>query len=142
MLRPLSLITLDQMIDLSASAWCIASGQTGTFVAPGGDDDVVKPTAGGFAVPIWTESNRDGTNGWTGDVTATGKLTVIYGKLRAVTDQYVGNPAVGDPLYVDTNGKLTVTSAGDAVMLGFCTKAPFSETYLSKVFTAIEYVSV
>lgn len=140
MLQPLSNINLCQRIDLAADAWTLESGQTGTFVSFGGNDDVKKPTAGDFAVPIWTESNRDGSAGWTPDVSFTGKVTVYYGKLRGVTDQFVGTPAVNDKLYVDANGKLTTTSAGKAIAIAICTKASHTTKYLSKPFTAIEFV--
>lgn len=143
MLQILSSLTLVTRIDATASAWILASGVTGTFVKFNSDsteDKYDKPTAGGFAVPIWSESNRDLTAGWSPDIAATGKVTGIYGKLRGVTDQFVGTPAVGAKLYVDANGKLTASSAGDAVVIAYCTKASHTATYLGKSFTAIEFI--
>lgn len=142
MLQPISNINLGQRIELVADAWTLASGQTGTFVSFGGNGDLKKPVAGDFAVPVWTESNRDGSAGWTPDVKFTGKLTVYYGKLRAVTDQFAGTPAVNDKLYVDADGKLSTTSTGKAIAVAICTKASHSTNYLSKPYTAIEFVLI
>jgi hypothetical protein len=142
MLQPLSNINLGQRIDLSYDAWTAASGATGTFVSFAGSDDVQKPTAGDFAMPIWSESNRDGTAGFSPDIAATGKVTVFYGKLRAVTDQFTGTPAVNEKLYVSATGKLTTSSAGKAVAVAICTKASHSVTYLGTVYTCIEFVTL
>jgi hypothetical protein len=145
MLKPLSDINLDTRIEATASAWVLASGVTGTFVkfsSTSTETKIDKPAAGDFAVPVWSESNRDLTAGWSPDVMATGNLTVIYGKFRGTTDQFSGTPAVGAPLYVDANGKLCDTSTGNAVRLAICTKAAFTTTYLSKQFSAIEFVLV
>jgi hypothetical protein len=139
MLQILSSLTLVSRFDLTADAWTLASGQTGTFVEMSGDA-IQKPTAGNFAVPVWSESNRDGSAGFSPDIAATGKVTVIYGKLKGVTDQYVGTPAVGAPLFVDANGKLTVTASGNGVVVAYCTKAQSTVKYLSKSFNAIEFV--
>lgn len=139
MLQILSSLTLVSRFDLTADAWILASGLTGTFVQMSGDN-VVKPTAGKFAVPVWSESNRDGSAGFSPDIAATGKVTVIHGKLKGITDQYVGTPAVGDALYVDANGKLTASGSG--TVIAHCTKAQHSAKYLSKSFNAIEFVLV
>ena len=141
MLKLLTDLTLVARHDYDASAWVLASGKTGTFVCHGGSNDVVQPTAGNFAIPVWSESNRDETAGWSPDIAATGKVSTLYGKLRGVTDQYIGTPAVGDPLYVDANGKLTTVSAGNAVVIAYCTRAAYSDTYLSKLYTVIEFVT-
>jgi hypothetical protein len=129
-------------MDLEADTWILASGVTGTWVSPGGDDDVGQPTAGDFAFPIWSESNRDGSAGFSPDIHSTGNITVIYGKLRGVTDQFVDTPAAGAALYVDVNGKLSTTSTGDAVVVARCTKPSHSTTYLSQGFTVIEFVTI
>ncbi len=142
MLLILSSLNLDTRMDLATDAWILASGVTGTWVGPKGDDDCGKPAAGDFAFPIWSESNRDGTAGFSPDIHSTGNVTVIYGKLRGVTDQFVGTPAVGDDLFVDATGKLTTTSAGDAVVVAWCMKPSHSTTYLGQGFTAIEFVTV
>jgi len=140
MLQVLSNLNLVTRMDLTADAWILASGVTGTWVAPGGSDDVKKPTAGAFAYPIWSESNRDGSPGFSPDVHSTGNVTVLYGKLRGITDQYEGSPAAGAVLYVSASGKLTTTGGGTAVAV--CTKPAYSTTYLSRSFTVIEFVTL
>lgn len=142
MLQILSNINLVTRMDLEADSWILLSGVTGTWVAPGGDDNVGKPTAGVFALPIWSESNRDGSAGFSPDIHSTGNVTVIYGKLRAVTDQFTGSPAAGAALFVDATGKLTTTDPGSGVVVARCTKPSHSTTYLGKGFTAIEFVTV
>lgn len=142
MLQILSSLNLATRMDLAYDTWILASGVTGTWVSPGGDDDCGKPTAGDFSFPIWSESNRDGSAGFSPDIASTGNVTVIYGKLRGVTDQFVGSPTAGAALYVDATGKLSVTSAGDAVVVAYCTKPSHSTTYLGQGFTAIEFVTV
>ena len=141
MLLILSSLTLLSRFDLTADVWTLASGQTGTFVEMSGDG-VKKPTAGNMAFPIWSESNRDGSAGFSPDISATGKVTVMYGKLKGITDQYVGTPAVGAPLYVDANGQLTGSTSGAGIVVAICTKAQYTESYLSKQFNAIEFILV
>ncbi len=142
MLQILSSLTLVTRMDWETDTWILASGVTGTWVSPAGDDNCEKPTAGDFAFPIWSESNRDGTAGFSPDIHSTGNVTLIYGKLRGVTDQFVATPTVGAALYVDASGKLTVTSSGDAVVVARCTKPSHSTTYLGQGFTAIEFVTI
>lgn len=141
MLQILSSLNLVTRLDLEADSWTLLSGVTGTWVTVGGDDNVTKPVAGDFCMPIWSESNRDGSAGFSPDIHSTGNVTVIYGKLRGVTDQFTGSPTAGVPLYVDATGKLTVTSTGDAVRVAYCTKPSHSATYLGQTFTAIEFVT-
>jgi len=102
-------------MDFEAAAGVIASGVTGTWVTLDSAQTLQLPSgATKLAFPIWTESNRDGTVGWTPDVGATGNLTVFDGYLRAITDQvadYAGL-ALGSLLTVDTSGKLAKTTDG------------------------------
>jgi hypothetical protein len=143
MLQILSSLNLVTRMDLEADSWILLSGVTGTWVAPGGLDTVGKPTAGDFAFPIWSESNRDGSAGFSPDIHSTGNVTVIYGKLRGVTDKFTGTPAAGDALYVTAAGKLTDTDGGGSgIIVAYCTKPSHSVTYLSQGFTAIEFVTV
>lgn len=141
MLQILTSLTLLSRVDLTAQQWILDSGATGTFVAMSGDS-AVKPTAGGIAFPIWSESNRDQSAGFSPDIKATGKVSLMYGKLRGATDQFVGSPTVGAPLFVDANGKLTVTTAGSGVVVAYCTKAPNDTKYLSKTYSTIEFILV
>lgn len=94
---------------------------------------------------IFTESNRDGSAGWSPDVTAVPgarRLTVLVGKYRAVSDQYTGTPSVGDPLAVDADGLLTVATLGDNTAVAVCTKAAHTERHLQTDYTVIEYVTL
>jgi hypothetical protein len=141
MLQILSSLTLVSRFDLLADVWVLASGVTGSFVEQAGDS-VKKPTAGNKAFPVWSESKRDGTAGFSPDIAATGKVTVIYGNLKGITDQYDGSPTIGAPLYVDATGKLTVTGTGNNVVVAYCTDIPKQVKYLSKSFNAIEFVLV
>lgn len=144
MLQILSSLNLVTRMDLTASAGVLASGVTGTWVAIDSADHVDFPSVSGvIAFPIWSESNRDGSAGFSPDIHSTGNVTVIYGKLRGVTDQFAGSPAVGDALYVNTSGKLSAAGSDSTnVVVAYCTKASHSVTYLSTPFTAIEFVTV
>ncbi len=141
-------INLIHRFDAKADAWTLASGVTGTFVEIANTesgDGLTKPTAGNFAVAIWSESNRDGSPGWSPDIAATGNLTYLYGKYRAVTDQIESgdNPIPGTPLYVSANGKLTTTSTGNKVVVAICTKAKHTCKYLSTPYqNCIEFVTI
>jgi hypothetical protein len=152
MLKPLSNLTLDTRIEVIASPGLLASGVTGTWAkltTPAVDGSMPTadlPTAGGFAFPVWSESYRDKTAGkWSPDVAATGQLTLIYGKYRAVTDQVDVNnlPAVGDALYVNAAGKLTTVNTGKGIVVAQCSKAAHDTYYLSTKFTnCIEFITV
>jgi hypothetical protein len=119
MLKLLSDLKRANRFDKSATAGVIASGVTGTWVTLNSNDDFDLPaSATRLAFPVWTESNRDGTIGWTPDVGATGKLTVFDGYLRAITDQvydYAGL-AQGDLLTVTSTGKLTKTTVAEEMV--------------------------
>ena len=117
MLKLLSDLKKANRFDKTATAGVIASGVTGTWVTLDSNDHFDLPSgATRLAFCVWTESNRDGTVGWTPDVGVTGKLTAFDGYLRAITDQVTdyASLAQGDNLTVDANGKLAKTTiAGD-----------------------------
>ena len=142
MLRLLTNMNLLNRFDVVATAGLLASGVTGTFVRKNGDTLDLLAAAGDFAIgPVWTESNRDGTVGFTPDVGATGKLSIYYGKYRALTDQFSGTPTTSAKLYAGTDGKLSVT-AGNGVVVAYCTKASHTISHLGTSHTVIEYVTV
>lgn len=120
------------------------SGVTGTFVSFTAKGKVGKPSLGSYAVPIWSESNRDNINGshpgFSPDIAATGNITVLVGTFRGETDQFVGTPAVGDALSVGADGKLKVAE-GTEVVVARCTGAKDSTTYLGRPFNAIEFIT-
>jgi hypothetical protein len=146
MLRILSDLRDVTRFDVTAPDNLINSGVavTGTWVVKRGDT-LALPEAGALdAMAIWTESNRNGTAGWSPDATAGAakRLTVLYGKYRALTDQYVGSINAGDPLKVNTDGKLVVATAGDGNAVAVCTKAAFTERHLQSDYTVIEFVTL
>jgi hypothetical protein len=109
MLKLLSDLNLCQRVEISSTS-VFATAVQGTWVQP----DATAPIAGGAGFPIWTESNRDDTVGWTPDTEATGKLTILVGTHRAITDQYSdgGNIAIGTELRLDTSGLLCPATPG------------------------------
>lgn len=89
------------------------------------------PEAGGpvDAMMVWTESNRDGTAGVAPQATQLQpKLTVIYGPMRCLTDQYVGTPTAGVKLFANANGKLEDVAATGNDPVAVCTKAEHALT--------------
>lgn len=141
-------LNLVHRFDVAPTAGLLASGYTGTWVAHSATETIGLPSADGkFALGVvWTESNRDGTIGFTPDTRAvasggTGKLTVVWGKFRALTDRFTGSPAIGAALYVTTTGVLTDNSTGDAIVVAYCTRASHSITHLTTSHTVIEYVT-
>jgi len=143
MLRVLTNLNLLNRQDLTASAGLIASGYTGTW-ANIETDQLELSDADEFALGvIWTESYRDGTIGsWTPDVDGTGKLTIIWGKFRALTDQFTGTPAVGAALKVSAAGKLLTGTQYTDYIVAYCTKASHTIEHLGSSHTVIEFVTV
>ena len=116
MLKLLSNLDLANRFDKVATAGIIASGVTGTWVTLNSSDEFDLPAASNrLAFPVWTESNRNGTVGFTPDVSTTGQLTALDGYFRAITDQVYdyASMAQGDLLKVTTAGKLTKTTAAE-----------------------------
>lgn len=144
MLKLLSDLKKANRFDKTATAGVLASGVTGTWVTLDGNDDFDLPSgATRLAFCVWTESNRDGTVGWTPDVTGTGKLTGFDGYLRAITDQVAGYDALsqGDNLTVNSDGKLAKTT--DATeMIAVVMRKIDSVAYLGKTYTdCIEFTT-
>jgi hypothetical protein len=126
-------------VDATSGTW-VTFDSNGKFVATGA-------SATGLSFPIWDGGNRNGTPGFTPDVETTGKLTVLNGKFRIVTDQldatYVAaGIAVGDPL-VSKSGVLTKMSAGEeAAVVGHVSADLGQVIYLGTPFTdCIEFYS-
>jgi len=125
------------------------SATSGTWVTldSNGKFEATGSTATGLSFPIWSEGNRDGSPGFTPDVEATGKITVLNGHFRAVTDQidpaYVtGGIAVGDAL-VSKSGVLTKAGSGEeAAVVGYVSADLGSVDYLGVTFSdCIEFYS-
>ena len=144
MLNLLTNLNLLNRQDFVATDGLIASGYTGTWVKLETEQLDLIDASGDFSIgTIWTESYRDGSQGsWTPDVDATGKLTLIWGKFRALTDQFTGAPAVGDPLRVGTDGKLLTGTVGTHFIVAYCTKASHTIEHLGSSHTVIEFVTI
>jgi len=99
--------------------------------------DGAVPSDGEGAYPIWTESNRDATYGWTPDYTTTGKLTVLVGTHRAITDQYTGTITAGMALKVDTTGNLAEATVADDHIVAMCESVEASYTYLGTTYSGV-----
>jgi hypothetical protein len=157
MYQVLSDIKLLDRFDL-VSEDVIVSGFQGSWVNRNSDNKAVLiadagwSSALGVAYPVWTEENRDGTQGFTPDTAQTTKVTVLSGPHRALTDRYahesgelptlgcylipgageaaasIGSAsASGTPL----NGMLRETAViGDSNIraVAVCTRAPFLYT--------------
>ena len=136
-------------LEKTADSWIFSNAKTGTWVKPTATG-VGEPSLGAFAVTIFTESNRDNTVGFTKDTTVTGTVSVLYGKMEAVTDQFTGTPAIGDKLYVLATGKLanaagaSLDTAGQAAanVVAICTKASTAVEWFGNTINVIEYVTV
>jgi hypothetical protein len=142
MLKILSDLNLVHRITKEYHDSVSASGVSGTWVTIDSDNKFIMTTATvtGHSYPIWNESNRDGTLGFTPDVAAITKVTVLFGKLRAVTDQVTdyASMAIGDPL-VAVSGKLTKYTDGtdEEAVVAYCSRKIASLTHLGTTFTNV-----
>lgn len=146
MIRLLTDLDSVYRFDVPASSALLAADTavSGTWVKKVGDE-LVFPTAGASgAMQIITDSNRDGSVGWTPDVGASliTQLTVLLGKYRAVTDQFSGTINAGDSLKVNAEGKLikVVDADDNDTVIATCTKASHAYVHLGKSTNVIEYI--
>jgi len=146
MLKLLSdLLTADRL-DIAEDGVASLSGYMGTWVTLDSNNALTITTAAVRpAYPIWNESATlaETAPGFTDDVGETGKLTVLTGKHRALTNQYSGTPAVNGLLATYAGGLLiTNTTPGDGLVVAVCTKAPHSVDYRGESFLCIEYETI
>jgi len=119
------------------------SGYAGSWVTlDSSGNAVLTSSAKGLAWPVWNESNRNGTQGWSPDVKQAKSVTVFFGKVRFYTDRFAGTPALGDPLKTDTSGKLATGSFGTDPIVAYCRKASFSYVHFGNTITVIEVETV
>ena len=147
MLRLLSDLNQVTRFDVPANATLISSGvaETGTYVVNNGGTLELPTTATAVgAMAVFTESNRDGSAGWSPDVTSgtANTLTVLLGKYRATTDQYGGTPAAGTPLKANASGKLVEATVGTDHINAVCVKGPHTVRHLQNDYTVIEIITV
>lgn len=151
MLRLKSDLNKINRYDVEAASAVMSAGIQGIWVAEEGDQLALPSAGDANVVQVWTESNRDGTAGYSPDASASGQnqLTVLQGRYRATTDQYVGTPVLGDKLGVNADGKLAVindgsgdTLAATAHPVAVVSKAPHTESVLQKDFTVIRILTL
>jgi hypothetical protein len=139
-LTDLSLL-LRKEFDLSTynSYDVLVSGVTGVWVTLDSSGTAIRTSsATKLAWPVWNESSRAGTVGWTPDVSNSKKVTTLMGKFFATTDQYSGVTVCG-PLVTGANGKLVPgTESVSTNVVAYCIKAPYSKTHLGTTFTVID----
>ena len=126
--------------DVNVTDGVIGTGIQGRFVAPTSVGETTKydfVANAPVAFAIWTESNKNGTGGFTEDANYLKKVAVLNGHYIAETDQYTGTPAVGDKLKTDAEGKLAVASGSDNVVATVL-EAPHSRPYLGSTVTVIK----
>jgi len=146
MLRLLTNLDSVERFDVNAPDTFFASNstvKTGTWVSKVGDTLALPAAGSANAFQVFTESNRDGSAGFTPDATAAGlkRLSVLFGKMRALTDQFTGAIAVGDKLAVNAAGLLVTADVADTVV-AICTKATHSYSHLGATTNVIEIFTV
>lgn len=153
MLRLLTDLNVVNRFDVEVSG-ALAAGTDvgqGTWAVKNGDTLALPEAGAAGALQIFTESNRDGSDGWSPDANASHKnqLTVLLGSYRALTDKYAGAPSPGDKLGVNAEGNLAViddgtgdTLAATAAVVAVCTKGPHSVRHLQSDFEMVEFITV
>jgi hypothetical protein len=147
MLRVISDLTLCDRITKEYEAGVVASGVCGIWVTLNANEKFNLTTttgATGLSYMIWNESNRDGTVGFSPDVAAIGKVTVLKGGYRALTDQIesgaYSSVSIGDALMAGDDGLLVAASndaAGSKATVAYVAKKHGSVTYLGTLFTNV-----
>jgi hypothetical protein len=126
------------------------SGYSGSWVTLDSSGYAVLTSANtqGLSWPVWNESKRDGTQGWSPDVKQSSSVTVFFGKVRFLTDRFYGSPTLGAPLkpsaqtgYKGCLEATTLNVAGEATV-AYCRKAPYNYTHFGNVISVIEVETV
>ncbi len=151
MLRVISDLTLCDRITREYEAGVATSGVAGMWVTLNASNkfDLTSSSETGLSYQIWNESNRDGTVGFTPDVGAIGKVTVLKGGYRALTDQIestaYGNASAGTALMADADGLLIVSTSdyqGSQATVAYVARKLGSVTYLGTTFTNVVEIHV
>jgi hypothetical protein len=130
-------------INVTGSNVVFVSGYSGSWVTLDSNGYAIL-TSGvtGLAWPVWNESNRNGTQGWSPDVKQAKSVTVFFGKVRAYTDRYDSSSIVlGSSLMTAAGGVLTLQTGSNPVV-AYCRKAAFSYTQFGTAFNVIEIETV
>ena len=152
MLRVISDLTLCDRITREYEAGVAASGVAGIWVTLNSSekfDLTATSTATGLSYMVWNESNRDGTVGYSPDVAAIGKVSVLKGGYRALTDQIESSAysaaSVGDALMAGDDGLLVAASDdadGAKATVAYVAKKHGNVTYLGTLFTNVVEIYV
>lgn len=127
--------------DVDVADGVITSGIEGLWVAPQTTGKYDFAAAAATAYAIFTESNNDGTVGFTEDAVYLKKVAVVSGTYRALTSQYDGTPTAGQFLKTTSTGKLAVASSTENVV-AVCLKATHSVPYLGSTVSVIEIQAI
>jgi len=155
MLALLSNLNLVTRIEVSVTAAEQDTALQGFWMTPAGE----VCTSGQYGWQIWTEANRSmekayvnhdsgtaianlGAGHFSPDATDTTQLTLLYGKYRALTNMFEGDPAVGAILTASANGLLIADASPDEGGLAVCTATKTSYTHIGSPFTCIEFVTL
>jgi len=128
--------------DVDVADGVITSGIEGLWVAPQTTGKYDFEAGAAIAYAIFTESNNDGTVGFTEDAVYLKKVAVLSGTYRALTNQYDGTPAAGDYMITTSAGKLAVSASAGANVVAVCLKAPHTVTHLGSSVTVIEIQAI
>lgn len=85
--------------------------------------DTNAPAVGMGGLPPYNPAYQNRVSDNFDETRASGRMTVYQNGGVFATNQYVGTPAVNNPLYVDTTGKFTATPSTSAQIVAYCTKA-------------------
>jgi hypothetical protein len=147
MLKLLSNLNIVQRMEATIStvqdtAIAAATLKQGSFLLPCGG--IPGSDHNGIGFPIWTESNRDDTYGWTPDYTTTSQLTLIVGPHRAMTSEYTGTIVAGTLLTVqDDTGLLMEGTTGTDEIFAICEAVETDYVYLGTTYSGvITYVTI
>ena len=170
MLALLSNLNLVTRMEITTTAENMDLCLQGSWIQADGDVAGVGDISPGAAFQVWTEADRSkekafeaahhtvasatwadasmtglGAGHFSPDAADTVQLTVLYGKYRALTNMWAGaDPIVGDTLFIQANGLLSVDATPSGVFTPFavCTKAPVATDHICESYYAIEYVTV
>jgi len=148
MLKIISDLTLVQRVTREYESDVTTSGVAGSWVTLNSSNKftLTDSTANGLSYCVWAESNRDGTVGFSPDIAASEKISVLFGLHRAVTDQVnstdYGSFSVGDALVAKV-GVLAAMSAGEEhTVVAYVAQILGTVTHLGTSFSnVIEYWS-
>lgn len=140
-------VTLLDRMTVAYADDLLASGVQGTWAAVNSSNKAAITTTAtiiGASYAVWSESYADGTQGWAPEVAASGKVTLLNGKYRAVTDQVssatYASASVGSALAAGDNGKLVAapdTATGAKATVAYVKRKIASFTHRGTTYTEV-----